>query len=53
MREAQQGASTLGTARRKNGRNLATTVYTSGANSTTPDDPTANSASQDSLNATV
>jgi polyphosphate kinase len=53
MREAQQGASTLGTARRKNRRNLATAVYTSGASSTAPNDPTANSASQDSLNATV
>jgi hypothetical protein len=53
MREAQQGASTLATARRKNGRNLANTVYTSDAGSAAPNDPTADSASQDSLNATV
>jgi polyphosphate kinase len=53
MREAQQGASTLATGRRKNGRNLANAVYTSGAGSAAPNDPAADSASQDSLNATV
>jgi polyphosphate kinase len=43
----------FGTGGRKTGRDPAATVYTSAAGSAAPDDPTADSASQDSLNATV
>jgi polyphosphate kinase len=53
MRMAHHADSVFGTGSRKTGRNLAATVYTSLAGSAAPDRPTADSASQDSLNATV
>ena len=54
MRAAQQGCLPHWTlARRKANRNSGCAVYTASAGSAAPDDPTDESASQDSLNATV
>ena len=53
MRLAQQPASAFDTRGRKGTSNLSTTVYTSSAGNAAPDDPTDESAAQDSLNASV
>jgi polyphosphate kinase len=53
MRAAQQPASALDARTGKVNRNLGGVPYTLSAGSAAPDDPTAESASQDSLNASV
>jgi len=53
MRAAQQPASALDARTGKANRNLGGVPYTLSAGSAAPDDPTAESASQDSLNASV
>ncbi len=53
MRAAHRPASAFDTGARKTKRNINGAVYTSSAASAAPDDPTTESASQDSLNASV
>jgi len=53
MRAAVQPAAKFDTRAGKNGANHAGAVYTPAAGNAAPDDPTADSASQDSLNASV
>jgi len=53
MRAAHRPASAFDTGARKTKRNINGAVYTSSAGSAAPDDPTTESASQDSLNASV
>ena len=53
MRAAHRPASAFDTGARKTKRNINGAVYTSSAGSASPDDPTTESASQDSLNASV
>ena len=53
MRAAQQLAAKFDTRARKNDANHAVAVYTPAAGNAAPDDPTADSASQESLNASV
>ena len=53
MRLAQQPASAFDTRARKATSTFTSTVYTSSAGSAAPDDPTDESAAQDSLNASV
>jgi len=52
-RAAQQGASAFGTRAAKVNGKLTAAVYTGSAGSSAPDDPTDESSSQDSLNASV
>lgn len=53
MRAAQHSPSAFDTRLGKTRRKIHGAVYTDSAGSAAPDDPTAESASQDSLNASV
>jgi hypothetical protein len=53
MRAAQHSPSAIDTRSRKIGRKINGAVYTDSAGSAAPDNATAESASQDSLNASV
>ena len=53
MRTAQHSPSAFDTRSGKISRKIKEAVYTVSAGSAAPDDPTAESASQDSLNASV